>query len=1296
MTELVKVGECENTLLDVVFVHGLDGDARKSWSAKRRGSFWPEWLAEDVDLMSVWSLGYDAASSRWLGHAMPIQDRAINLLAQLESHGIGQRPLCFVTHSMGGLVVKEMLLHAAEGRADYAEFATAARGVVFLATPHTGSEVVTNAVVKALGHVYRKTSAIDALARNAAHLRQLNTRYRNWVVAPTVDIRHKIFYETQATKGVHVVDAGSADPAIPGQTPIPVDANHIDICKPADRGNVVYGQIRRFIAGIVEAQKFGSSESGRQPTICQAGPNSLGRGVTITEGVSGDSGSGPTVGVDFDQVGGAPPHTGATEAAHVGLRAIPKYGIDAHEGYFKSDSWSAAISSVPRFSGVPARPSQFVGREDELEQLKLALEASRAAVISQVVHGLGGIGKTATVAEFCHRSCSEFDIVRWIPSHSADAALENLLSLAALLGIPKVGVALGDVVQTTYRCIAAHATRALLVFDNVDQPGWLEPLLPSEGPISVIITSRYNGWRSQGIQTIALGSLSLEDSTDLLVKVTGSNDRAGAEEVARHLGGLSLALRQAGAYCLQQRISFSEYNRILHDNAKEIYARNPARIQRGITPDVDFTVRAVLETSLAQAVQEGSLAAEILHICAYLPATRISNLLFLPPAASNEELLNFGDELVVRDSLAALEGFGLIESVDMSDDGTTFFSVHRVIQHLCRAIAQERRREYVEIAVRLVRQGGFGWEYLISPEGEVIVCLERGSARLLMSMARRPGVSVELKMPYGAPDIPRSIDVDTAVVRANFLDHAVAWNLDSRNLEKGTDGILGNTTAVRNGVDESRVCRLSDPPGPFSSGSGERGNEYTVHLPKGGTFSLIWEFDDFRVVRDGYPDAFVDPGWYSRRTVEAAPVIDPAGEHLVISMETTKHLDHGWIAVVRLDDIWNVSDPGVSTLEESRPVGPESNNLGKGDRVVRARILHPNGAPYVGEDEGEEEEKGNGLGTGHTWQSVTDMCFSLTGDHIFMIDRESIHCWSWPDFTFEWRIPRPELCVTVHSKSLSRPVTQAVSVRQSGVDRLVLGDGQVIDLRSEDLWVSRVGNSADTLAVSPADGSLLTNVAIVGVDLDRMATHDLQSPIVSAVGLSDGGFLCLDSQGILTRLRNDGTTEATADTGSPGARILTAHSYGRAFALTDEKSVVTQYAFDADGIRAVAEWNPHHRDWKPNWVDAETLHRWSMERVVTVAAFVSPNEMVVGRTNGDVRMPEYGLLRRGVPVTAIAFEADTLLVGFANGLVLAWSERALYRGKLFRGAVAHILPRIGLRRFVAISADGDIATVTWH
>ncbi len=246
MTEVVAVHTPENAALDVVFIHGLDGDARNSWRRKDPSSFWPLWLAEDVPGVAVWSVGYDGWSSNWRGRAMPMQDRAINLLAQLQNYGIGERPFCFVTHSMGGLLVKEMLLHAAEGHTDFASFATAAKGVVFLGTPHTGSGLTR--FVDSLGILYRASRAVEDLKRNSAHLRHLNDRYRDWV--NDAGKRSLVFFETRPTKGVWVVDAASANPGLPGIRPIPVDSNHIDICKPANRDSVMYGQVKRFIAGI--------------------------------------------------------------------------------------------------------------------------------------------------------------------------------------------------------------------------------------------------------------------------------------------------------------------------------------------------------------------------------------------------------------------------------------------------------------------------------------------------------------------------------------------------------------------------------------------------------------------------------------------------------------------------------------------------------------------------------------------------------------------------------------------------------------------------------------------------------------------------------------------------------------------------------------------------------------------------------------------------------------------------------------------------------------------------------------
>ena len=79
MDGLQKISGCDrpDRVADVIFVHGLDGDARTTWHPKDRpDAFWPAWLGADVPAVGVWSLGYAVSASAWKGHAMPLADRA--------------------------------------------------------------------------------------------------------------------------------------------------------------------------------------------------------------------------------------------------------------------------------------------------------------------------------------------------------------------------------------------------------------------------------------------------------------------------------------------------------------------------------------------------------------------------------------------------------------------------------------------------------------------------------------------------------------------------------------------------------------------------------------------------------------------------------------------------------------------------------------------------------------------------------------------------------------------------------------------------------------------------------------------------------------------------------------------------------------------------------------------------------------------------------------------------------------------------------------------------------------------
>lgn len=245
--DLIEIVGCDNPSRrgDVIFVHGLGGHARGTWHPQERyddDNFWLAWLGNDLKDVGVWSLGYEVEPFKWKGSSMPLADRATNVLDLLDSYGIGERPLVFITHSLGGLLVKQMLRNARDyGR--WNAIASGTKGIVFLSTPHSGSDMAS--WIQHIAGILRTSVSVEELEAHHSRLRELNLLYRNDEQFSQIPML--IYCETRSTHGILVVNQTSADPGIKGVIPIPMDFDHISICKVADKKSQIYRQIKRFI-----------------------------------------------------------------------------------------------------------------------------------------------------------------------------------------------------------------------------------------------------------------------------------------------------------------------------------------------------------------------------------------------------------------------------------------------------------------------------------------------------------------------------------------------------------------------------------------------------------------------------------------------------------------------------------------------------------------------------------------------------------------------------------------------------------------------------------------------------------------------------------------------------------------------------------------------------------------------------------------------------------------------------------------------------------------------------------------
>lgn len=246
--------ENPNRALDVIFVHGLGGDAYSTWT-EGEDLFWPKWLSEDVPEIGVWTIGYGADRSRWVNDVMSMEDRGLNLLNHLSIKNLGEKPLVFVSHSMGGLISKHILDQGRNNSAEeYRKIVDNTVGVIFIATPHVGSGWAD--VLDAMRLVYRGNRVIDGLKKDEPALRRLSNAFTELVKEKS--LKCLCFFETQEVrykkypwsgwKGIQIVSENSASGDFPKEkSPVGLDDDHLSICRLKSRDALLYGNVKKFI-----------------------------------------------------------------------------------------------------------------------------------------------------------------------------------------------------------------------------------------------------------------------------------------------------------------------------------------------------------------------------------------------------------------------------------------------------------------------------------------------------------------------------------------------------------------------------------------------------------------------------------------------------------------------------------------------------------------------------------------------------------------------------------------------------------------------------------------------------------------------------------------------------------------------------------------------------------------------------------------------------------------------------------------------------------------------------------------
>src|SRR5450755_1608167 len=366
--------------------------------------------------------------------------------------------------------------------------------------------------------------------------------------------------------------------------------------------------------------------------------------------------------------------------------------------------------SLPPVWNVPYPQNPlFTGREELLSQLATALHAGQPTALlqPQAISGLGGIGKTQLALEYAYRYRGDYQAVLWAQADTRENLTLSYLTIATLLDLPEQGEQESARVITAVKNWFQRNTGWLLILDNADELALARDFLPPSVGGHVLLTTRAQATgrfaRRLEVDTLSteLGALFLLHRGGLLpidatLDQAKADEQARAREICEELGGLPLALDQAGAYIEETQCNLSDYQ-------QRYQTRKTRLLQRrgGLVADHPATVATTWSLAFEKVEHVNPAAADLLRLCAFLAPNAIPEEIITEGAAHLGPTLEpvASDPTDLDEAIAALGAYSLMRR----NTTEKTLSVHRLVQAIQReSMTAEGEKQWKQRAVQAV------------------------------------------------------------------------------------------------------------------------------------------------------------------------------------------------------------------------------------------------------------------------------------------------------------------------------------------------------------------------------------------------------------------------------------------------------------------------------------------------------------------------------------------------------------------------------------------------------------------